>query len=233
MPSRSPISTGPSRCFQRRCTILRTTGAGVLFGWRCGREDRSTIPAGPSPGTGPPTSPRSSTTRHSAPRPGPPASRINDQTSQPQPGTRSQSSVGMGSVGHEDLLVVERFLDSSTPHREVFTRPRPQIVSSHDLDQRLWASQLARSTERARLRARSRARAARSAGSTRSAPSSTRPPARAARCPVVSESESPTPAGTTLGGAEAPSTRTTGRAPWTSRRASIVTDSSAARAIDQ
>jgi hypothetical protein len=49
----------------------------------------------------------------------------------------------MGSVRHEDLLVVERFLGSSTPHREVFTRLRPQIVTSHDLDQRLWASQLA------------------------------------------------------------------------------------------
>ena len=32
MPRRSPISMGPSRCFQRRCTILRTTGVGVRFG---------------------------------------------------------------------------------------------------------------------------------------------------------------------------------------------------------
>lgn len=47
-PSRSPISTGPSRCFHRKCTILRTTGGGVRFGRRCGRDDRSTIPAGPS-----------------------------------------------------------------------------------------------------------------------------------------------------------------------------------------
>ena len=30
-------------------------------------------------------------------------------------------SVGMGSVGHEGLLGVKRFLDSSTPHREAFT----------------------------------------------------------------------------------------------------------------
>ena len=37
---------------------------------------------------------------------------------------------------------MKRFLDSSTPHREVFTRLRPQIVSSHDLDQRPWTSQL-------------------------------------------------------------------------------------------
>ncbi len=46
MPSRSPISTGPSCC--RRCTILRTTGVGVRFGCQCDHEDRSTIPAGPS-----------------------------------------------------------------------------------------------------------------------------------------------------------------------------------------
>ena len=39
-------------------------------------------------------------------------------------------------------LVVERFLDSSTPHREAFTHPRHQTVSSHDLDQRAWASHL-------------------------------------------------------------------------------------------
>ena len=36
----------------------------------------------------------------------------------------------------------ERFLDSSTPHREAFTHLRNQIVSSHDLDQRAWSSQL-------------------------------------------------------------------------------------------
>ena len=32
--------------------------------------------------------------------------------------------------------MAERFLDSSTPHREAFTHLQPQIVSSHDLDQR-------------------------------------------------------------------------------------------------
>jgi hypothetical protein len=48
----------------------------------------------------------------------------------------------MGSVGHEDLLVEEWFLGNSTPHREVFTRLQPQIVTSHNLDQRLWASHL-------------------------------------------------------------------------------------------
>src|SRR5262245_18687281 len=34
-------------------------------------------------------------------------------------------------------------LDSSTPHREAFTQPRHQTVSSHDLDQRAWTSHLA------------------------------------------------------------------------------------------
>ena len=48
MARRSAISTGPSRCFHRRCTILRTTGCGVRLGWWCGREDRSSIPSGPS-----------------------------------------------------------------------------------------------------------------------------------------------------------------------------------------
>jgi hypothetical protein len=33
------------RCFQRRCTILRTTEAGVRLGFWCEAEDRSTIPA--------------------------------------------------------------------------------------------------------------------------------------------------------------------------------------------
>ena len=67
---------------------------------------------------------------------------VDDQTRQPQSGAWRQGSVGMGSVGHEGLLGVKRFLDSSTPHREAFTHLRHQIVSSHDLDQRAWASQL-------------------------------------------------------------------------------------------
>ncbi|SFB33009.1 hypothetical protein SAMN05192575_107225, partial [Nocardioides alpinus] len=67
---------------------------------------------------------------------------VDDQASEPQSSAWRQRSVGMGSVGHEDLLDVERFLDSSTPHREVFTSPELQIVSSHDLDQRAWASHL-------------------------------------------------------------------------------------------
>ena len=41
------MATGPSRFFQRRCMILRTTGRGVCRGLECGRELRSAIAAGP------------------------------------------------------------------------------------------------------------------------------------------------------------------------------------------
>jgi hypothetical protein len=40
-----------------------------------------------------------------------------DATGQQQPAARGQGGI---SVGHEDLRVEERFLDSSTPHPEVF-----------------------------------------------------------------------------------------------------------------
>ena len=140
--SRSPISTGPSRCFHRRCTILRTTGAGVRFGGggaaRNGRSSRPHL----RPGSGQPI--LGGLPRHVVPLRGtgrgPPL--IDDQPGQLEPGTWRQSSIGMGSVGHEGLLGVKRFLDSSTPHREAFTHPEPQIVSSQDLDQRAWASHL-------------------------------------------------------------------------------------------
>jgi hypothetical protein len=36
-----------SRCFQRRCTIFRTIGRRVRRGERCGRLERSAMPAGP------------------------------------------------------------------------------------------------------------------------------------------------------------------------------------------
>jgi hypothetical protein len=70
---------------------------------------------------------------------GDPPPLINDEASQAQSRTRSQSGIG---VGHEDLLVVKRFLDSSTPRREVFPIKNIQIVSSHDLDQRAWSVHL-------------------------------------------------------------------------------------------
>src|SRR3954447_2657918 len=54
----------------------------------------------------------------------------------------------------------ERFLDSSTPHREVFTDLRHQIVSSHDLDQRAWRSQLASQAASTGVPRRSRSTAA-------------------------------------------------------------------------
>lgn len=47
MASFAPIATGPSRCFQRRCTTRRTSCCGVRFATRCGREDLSTMPATP------------------------------------------------------------------------------------------------------------------------------------------------------------------------------------------
>ena len=47
-PTLSPIWTGPRRCFQRRCTILRTNFCDVRVGWWCGREDRSDMPATPA-----------------------------------------------------------------------------------------------------------------------------------------------------------------------------------------
>src|SRR5215218_830608 len=47
-PTRATIATGPSRCFHRRYTILRTIGRGVRRGERCGRLERSAIPAAPS-----------------------------------------------------------------------------------------------------------------------------------------------------------------------------------------
>ena len=46
-PTWGAIWAGPSRWVQRRCTILRTTGAGVRRGLWWGRLDRSVIPAGP------------------------------------------------------------------------------------------------------------------------------------------------------------------------------------------
>lgn len=41
------IACGDRRLRQRRSTILRTIGAGVRFGLRCGRLERSLIPAAP------------------------------------------------------------------------------------------------------------------------------------------------------------------------------------------
>jgi hypothetical protein len=51
---------------------------------------------------------------------------------------------GQGSVseGHEGLLVVERFLGSSTPQPEAFAVTQIQTVSSHVLNQPAWAVHL-------------------------------------------------------------------------------------------
>jgi hypothetical protein len=61
----------------------------------------------------------------------PTAAVIHDQTRQPKPGTRSQSSTAMGSVRHEDLPIVERFLGSSPPRRRFWlSHPFPVGASA-------------------------------------------------------------------------------------------------------
>ena len=88
--------------------------------------------------------------------------------------------------------VSERFLDSSTPHREAFTHLRPQTVSSQDLDQRAWASQLALHGSRSRTTASASSRpslgrapaARRPARPGRAAPGRRPRPARAGRGPA-------------------------------------------------
>lgn len=66
MPSRSAIGTGPSRCFQRRCTILRHTApASGLAGYADARTGQP-FQLPPPPGTAGPASSRSSITRRSA-----------------------------------------------------------------------------------------------------------------------------------------------------------------------
>jgi hypothetical protein len=47
-PTSDGIWTGPRRFLVRWCTILRTTGGRVRLGLRCGRDDRSAIPASPN-----------------------------------------------------------------------------------------------------------------------------------------------------------------------------------------
>src|SRR4051812_600068 len=91
--------------------------------------------------------------RHVVPLGGPsdrPAT-LHDQSGEPQTSSRGECSV---SVGHEDLLGEERFLDSSTPRPEVFafqahsdrvvTRPRPTCpISTARPSGRYFASRCA------------------------------------------------------------------------------------------
>ena len=134
----------PSRCFHRRCTILWTTGVGVRFGCRWGREDRSTIPAGPSQRyrSAHFFAVRHDTSYRSAAR------GIDQSSSTTRRASRSRARgvrAALAWVACDTTTSrcgVERFLDRSTPHREVFTHLRHQTVSTHDLDQRAWASHL-------------------------------------------------------------------------------------------
>jgi hypothetical protein len=62
-------------------------------------------------------------------RPGRGPTLLYDQPRQPEAMLRGQRSVN---VSHEGLLV-ERFLDSSTPHREAFTHLRARRTQSHNV----------------------------------------------------------------------------------------------------
>lgn len=62
-PTFAQMATGPSRCFHRRCTTLRTTGCGVRRGDRCvaGRTGRAS-PPDRAPSSGLPSGWRSAAT---------------------------------------------------------------------------------------------------------------------------------------------------------------------------
>jgi hypothetical protein len=123
-PDLGAMWAGPSRWVQRRCTIRRTTGAGVRRGLWWGRLDRSAIPdrsqvaiaggpsmrgwaADPEPLGGPGDRP----------------ALVHDGPGQPQPTELAQGCVR---VSHEDLLGPGWVLGSSTTDPEVL----PQINST-------------------------------------------------------------------------------------------------------
>lgn len=99
------------------------------------RAGRATLPLAPPlrPGTGRPTVSRSTGHVMAFGSTGDRPSLLNHEPGQAQSRARSQSSIN---VRHE-LLVVERFLDCFTQGREVFPINKIQIMSSHDLDQRV------------------------------------------------------------------------------------------------
>ena len=122
-PTRSAIATGPSRCFHRSLTMARTTGRGVRFGDRCGREDRSLIPPSPSWryrsahrfAVGHDTSYRSA-----ALATGQPWSTIRRANR-----SRARGVKAALAWDTKTSWVRERFLDSSTPRPEVFAFQAP------------------------------------------------------------------------------------------------------------
>ena len=126
------------RSAQRSSTMAASVAGAVRVGVEWGRKNGHADRPRPRRHTGRATSSR---TRARSPSP----RRCALGAIRPMPLDDQQTALERGAgttVGHEGLLGVKRFLDSSTPHRGAFTYLRHQIVSSHDLDQRAWTSQL-------------------------------------------------------------------------------------------
>ena len=121
---------GPAACFQRRCTILRTSCCGVRFGdpvrargavGHAGLAHRRVA-------LGPPLGRRPGAVELLGSLGDRPAV-VHDQTRDAQTLAWSQSGI---SVGHEDLLVVASgCLSSSTLQPEVLTHPATTPASRH------------------------------------------------------------------------------------------------------
>src|SRR3954469_13009150 len=103
------MRAGPHRRITRILMMRRSVRVGVRRGLWCGRLERSTMPAAPCCRYGLPSE------SLSCPPQGP--ALLDDATSKQQAASWGEQSI---SVGHEGLRVEERFLDSSTPHSEVF-----------------------------------------------------------------------------------------------------------------
>ena len=142
IPSRSrDLRPGPAAASSAGARSCGPPAPGSGSGCRCGaRGPVDHAGRAHLRGSGRPTASRSARTRRSARRPGRPASRwstISRASRRRARGVRAALAWDT-----KTSWVVERFLDSSTPHREVFTHHDHQIVSSHDLDQRAWSVHL-------------------------------------------------------------------------------------------
>ena len=139
-----PGQAGASSGGERSCAPP-VPGSGAVAGVepKSGQPSRRVLRRG----TGQPTSPRSSTTRRTVRRPAPAASHPRRSDAPTQPSTWRQSGVGVSSVSHEDLLVVERFLRQlhstsgglhpSTTSDRVVTTIRPTCLDiTSDMERR-------------------------------------------------------------------------------------------------
>jgi hypothetical protein len=122
------MATGPSRFFQRRCTILRTTGAGGAL-WAAVRPAGPighAVLAGDAVAIGPPLGGGPGDVEHRrgvADRP----AVLDDRLRELETVARSQGGI---SVGHQDLRVrVVGAFSSSTPRPEVLP-PQDRSVRS-------------------------------------------------------------------------------------------------------